>query len=117
MFLRTSRAGVSRPEALRFLLRNAQFPRSVEHCLTRISRALLELPHYDEAMVGCAKVQQLLVDSDINALSAESLHRHMDDLQVGIGGLHAAITETYFVRASDAAVVTVEAADGALATA
>lgn len=117
MFRRAVRSGVNGAEALKFLLRDPQFPRSVEHCLTRISRALLELPHYDDAMVGCAKVQQLLVDSDINALSAESLHQHMDDLQVGIGGLHAAITETYFVRASDAAVVTVEAADGALATA
>lgn len=117
MFRRSVRSGINGPEALKFLLGDPQFPRSVEHCLTRISRALLELPHYDEAMVGCAKVQQLLVDSDPNAISSESLHRHMDDLQIGIDQLHTAITETYFVRASDTAVIEVAAADGALATA
>jgi uncharacterized alpha-E superfamily protein len=117
MFRRAVHSGITGQAALKFLLRDPQFPRSVEHCLTRISRALLELPHYDEAMVGCAKVQQLLVDSDINALSSESLHHHMDDLQIGIGGLHTAITETYFVRASDNAVIEVASANGALATA
>lgn len=101
MFRRTAQSGISGPEALRFLLRDPQFPRSVEHCLTRISRALLELPHYDHPMVGCAKVQQLLVDSGLDELRADTLHDYMDELQIGIGELHAAITETYFTRSPD----------------
>ncbi len=100
MFRRTVRTGLSGPEALRFLLRDAQFPRSVEHCLTGVSRALMELPRYELAMAGCAHVQQLLEDSDVCALVSEGLHEYVDALQVGIASLHDALTETYFVPAT-----------------
>lgn len=100
MFRRTIRSGISGPEALRFLLRDSQFPKSVEHSLTRISRALLELPRYDLAMQRCADVQQLLVDAEVSDLAGEGLHEYVDELQIGIGDLHSALTETYFVRAA-----------------
>ena len=100
MFRRSVRTGISGPEALRFLLRDAQFPRSVEHCLTGVSRALMELPRYELAMAGCAHVQQLLEDADVSALVAEGLHEYVDALQVGIASLHDALTETYFVPAT-----------------
>jgi len=96
MFLRTSRSGVSRPEALRFLLRNPQFPRSVEHCLTQVSHSLLELPFYDAPMAACAAVQELLVDADVESLGAAPVHQFIDRLQVGIGTLHEAVSSTYF---------------------
>src|ERR1700738_1724187 len=57
MFLRHGRPGASGPEALRFLLKDPRFPRSVEHCLTGVSRCLLELPAHTEPMAGCAAVQ------------------------------------------------------------
>jgi uncharacterized alpha-E superfamily protein len=100
MFRRTARNGVSGAEALKFLLRDPQFPRSVEHCLTRISNALLELPRYEAAMEGCAHVQKMLVDAVMLEMKAEALHTCMDQLQIGIDELHAAITETYFPAAS-----------------
>lgn len=98
MFRRTVRSGISGPEALRFLLSDAQFPRSVEHSLTRISRALLELPRYEQAMTSCAQVQQHLVDTQIADLAGKGLHDYVDDLQIAIGDLHSALTKTYFVR-------------------
>jgi uncharacterized alpha-E superfamily protein len=96
MFLRSSRVGVSGPEALRFLLRNPQFPRSVEHCLTAGSRSLLELPFYDAPMAACAAVQGLMVDVDVAAMDAAEVHQFIDRLQVGIGALHEAVSDTYF---------------------
>ena len=102
MFRRTVRGGVSGPEALRFLLRDPQFPRSVEHSLTRISRSLLELPRYDEAMAGCAEVQKMLVDADVADLAMSGLHEYVDEVQLGIAALHEALTTTYFVRAAPA---------------
>ena len=100
MFRRTVRAGVSGPEVLRFLLRDAQFPKSVEHSLTRTSRALLELPRYEHAMTYCARVENLLQDADVGELAGVGLHEWVDELQVRIGDLHDAITETYFVRSA-----------------
>ena len=99
MFRRTVRSGISGPEALRFLLRDPQFPKSVEHSLTRISRSLLELPRYDDAMAGCAEVQKMLVDADVADLAVSGLHEYVDDVQLGIAALHEALVSTYFVRA------------------
>ncbi len=98
MFRRTVRSGISGPDALQFLLRDPQFPRSVEHCLTRIARSLIELPRFEHAMAGCAQVQELLVDAQVSELAADGLHEYVDQLQIGIGRLHDAITATYFVR-------------------
>ncbi len=65
MFLQQGHAGASGPEALRFLLKDPRFPRSVEHCLTAVSRCLLELPAHHEPMAACAAVQSQLEDADV----------------------------------------------------
>ncbi len=70
MFRRVTGPMVSGPVALRFLLRDPQFPRSVERCLIEISRALLELCRHHEPMAGCAEVQQLLERTDLDSLGA-----------------------------------------------
>lgn len=100
MFRRTVRAGISGPEALRFLLRDPQFPRSVEHCLTGMSRALMELPRYELAMAGCARVQQHLEDAHLGDLLSGGLHDYVDQLQLCIADLHDSLRQTYFVRSA-----------------
>jgi uncharacterized alpha-E superfamily protein len=98
-------------------LRDPQFPRSVEHCLTRISNALLELPRYEAAMDGCANVQKMLVDTERCDLDAGTLHECMDQLQIGIDQLHTAIMETYFVLPSHVSHKKVHKSGSLLATA
>jgi uncharacterized alpha-E superfamily protein len=96
MFLQHGRSGASAPEALRFLLRDPRFPRSVEHCLTAVSRCLLELPAHNEPMAGCAAVQSQLEDADVARLAESGLHEFADSLQLGLSRLHRLVTETYF---------------------
>jgi uncharacterized alpha-E superfamily protein len=96
MFLQHCRSGASGPEALRFLLKDPRFPRSVEHCLTAVSRCLLELPAHSEPMAGCAAVQSQLEDADVAQLAQSGLHEFADGLQQGLGRLHDLVTETYF---------------------
>lgn len=100
MFRRTRPVGASGPETLRFLLKAPQFPRSVEHCLTGASRALLELPSSDEPMAACARLQTALEDADISQLSGAALHEFVDELQGGISSIHDVISATYFAAAS-----------------
>lgn len=96
-FRRSCGAVVSGPDALRFLLEDPQFPRSVEHCLIAISRALIELPRSDEPMSGCADVQRLLEGADVGRLTdAEALHDHVDLLQGALASLHDTLVSTYF---------------------
>ena len=98
MFRRTAQCGVSGPKALRFLLKDPQFPRSVECCLTGMSRALLELPRYEEPMSGCADMQELLERAMVDELAVEGLHEYVDRLQLCLGEMHELLTDTYFRR-------------------
>jgi len=101
MFRRIAGPMVSGPATLSFLLRDLQFPRSVERCLVEISRALLELVRHDDPMAGCAEVQQLLEGADLGSLGADgpsavALHDYADRLQQGLGKLHELLVATYF---------------------
>jgi uncharacterized alpha-E superfamily protein len=99
--LDASRACRSSFNALGFLLKDPQFPRSVEYCLTRVSRSLLELPRYDEPMAACAAVEKVIEELDASELSGAGLHNVVDSLQDGIAYLHDLVAETYFSLSAD----------------
>jgi uncharacterized alpha-E superfamily protein len=88
MYRRAVCGGASGPDALRFLLRDPRFPRSVEHCLTGMARSLLELPRCQEPMAGCADVQELLESVAVDDLAVADLLDYVEELQVGIAQLH-----------------------------
>jgi uncharacterized alpha-E superfamily protein len=101
MFRRIAGPMVSGPGALRFLLRDPQFPRSVERCLIEISRALLELCRHADPMAGCAQVQQLLERAEADLMgddgpSAAAMHGYALRLQDGLSALHDQLVATYF---------------------
>jgi uncharacterized alpha-E superfamily protein len=96
MFRRSGHGGAPGPQALRFLLKHPQFPRSVERCLTEVSRALMELPDYEAPMEACATAQRALEDTDVAALADVGLHEFVDDLQERIFALHDRLTAVYF---------------------
>ncbi len=98
MYRRTVRKGVSGPDALHFLLCDTHFPRSVDHSLVRISRALIELPRFDASMARCAEVQELIVSAEVAEMTASDLHEYVDQLQLGIARIHDSVTDSYFVR-------------------
>lgn len=95
-YRRRVQARVSGPEALRFLLQDPQFPRSVEHCLTQIAQSLLELPRHDDAMAVCARSQQLIEEARVRTLAWDGLHEFVDELQVHLGDLNDVTTTTWF---------------------
>ncbi|MDQ1515532.1 MAG: hypothetical protein QOE80_1362 [Actinomycetota bacterium] len=96
MFLRTAGSAMTGPAALRFLLRDPQFPRSVERCLIVISGALLELCRHDDPMEGCTEAQRLLTEAELDTLATTGLHHYVDRLQQGLGALHDVLVATYF---------------------
>jgi uncharacterized alpha-E superfamily protein len=99
---RRSRGGaVSGAEALGFLLKDGQCPRSVEHCLIALARSLLELPRCQEAMAVCAELQTRLEAEDVTELAAAGLHDWVEHLQAGIGDLHDMLAATYFSTGAD----------------
>ncbi len=99
MFRRQLGGMVSDAAAVRFMLRDSMFPRSIEHCLIEVSRWILELPHQDVPMAGCAEVQRLLEGFTFDDLSSRTLHRFVDDAQIALDDLHGRVASTYFLTA------------------
>lgn len=100
MYRRATGGVVSGSEAVRFLLLDPAFPRSVEHCLIGISRWLLELPRQDEPMARCAAVEERLATVTPATEAARPLHDLVDELQHGFDRLHEALGATYFLPAT-----------------
>jgi uncharacterized alpha-E superfamily protein len=96
MYRRAAGGGVSGQDALAFLLKDPQFPRSLEHCLTAIARCLLELPRCQEPMAASAELERILEATDARALAGGDLHDWVDDVQDLIGRLHERVADTYF---------------------
>ncbi len=97
MFRRSAGCGVSGPAALRFLLQDAQFPRSVEFCLAAASGALLRLPRAALPLASCVEVRARMHDlASADLVTPGELHELVDDLESGIGKLHDVLVKTYF---------------------
>lgn len=100
MYRRATGGVVSGAGAIRFLLLDPAFPRSVEHGLIGVSRRLLELPRREAPMARCAAVEERLDRIEAATRSARALRELVDDLQVGLDHLHDSLRETYFLPAT-----------------
>lgn len=109
IFRRNAGCGVSGQAALRFLLQDPRFPRSVEFCLASAARAVLHLPQATLPLASCAQVRAGLGDLTItDTVTPNDLHELVDDLESGVGELHEVLAKTYF-RLAAAVPVTAEA--------
>jgi uncharacterized alpha-E superfamily protein len=95
-YRRRTQSRIRGADALAFLLRDPQFPRSVEHCLIDISRSLVDLPHHDAALALCSDAEALVADAMVQAMDWRGLHRYADRLQRELANLHQAVVATYF---------------------
>ena len=82
--------------ALRFLLQNTEFPRSVQFCLTRVQRLLPGMPARPEVERRMNRTTGLVRNADPAALVQRDPAAFMDEIQVRLGSLHDAIAEGYF---------------------
>jgi len=103
MYRRQMGGVISAANAVRFLLREPAFPRSVEHCLIAISQLLVELPSRTEAMAAATDTYRLVHAVAPEDLDVDGLHEFVDDVQLALGRLHDQLAATYFpVRPAEA---------------
>jgi uncharacterized alpha-E superfamily protein len=81
---------------LQFLFHSAEFPRAVNHCVEAARTSLKRLPRNEAALRVAGRVKRTLASTDLALLSQSELHAFVDDLQLGIGDLHAEIANTWF---------------------
>lgn len=96
MYRRDVRQRVSGPLVLRYLLQNREFPRSAMFCINQIASTLPHLPPSRKIERTVQRTQALLLDANIEKLVEAGLHEFIDEIQISLGGLHTAISETYF---------------------
>ena len=96
MYRRHVRQRVTPELALRFLLQNEQFPRSVLFCLSRGITILPSMPARDAVGASLKRVIDLVRKADPVKLAKGDPRPFMDQLQVGFGALHDTIHEAYF---------------------
>ena len=96
MYRRHVRQRVNAAHALRFLLHDAEFPRSVQFCLTRIQRIVPALPPRPAVDRAVSRAVGLVRQADPEVLAGSDPSRFMDEVQVYLGRLHEAVAAGYF---------------------
>ncbi|PZQ18475.1 MAG: alpha-E domain-containing protein [Rhodanobacter denitrificans] len=96
MYRRQVRQRVTPALALRFLLQDAEFPRSVTYCLDRVESTLPRLPGRKAVSRALAQVQSIVRGADTVALAEHGPKVMMDRIQIGLVALHEALAEAYF---------------------
>lgn len=88
--------GISGTAVLEYLLKNQEFPRSIKHCLEEVGGCFSAI---QKANVPRRQLNLLLKELDevsAKKMKRSGLHKYVDQLQLGIGKVHAAIANTYF---------------------
>lgn len=97
MYRRHVRLRVTGPDVLRFLLRDDQFPRAIAFCLGEIARLLAQLPGDDDrALRAVTRLMRIVDQVRVSDLKSTPLSEFMDDLQVELADIGAAIEQTWF---------------------
>lgn len=98
MYRQHVQARVRRAEALRFLLLNDAFPRSVLRCVVLADESLEELPRSDAPRNAVARLKKTVKGGNIAKMSESNsaLHAFIDDLQIELGRVNNEIARTYF---------------------
>ncbi len=96
MYRRNVRQRVTGEHALRFLLQNGEFPRSVLFCLTRAQQILPAMPPRPQVERAMMRTVGLVRQADPAWLAAHDAAGFMDEIQVALGELHGRIFEAYF---------------------
>jgi uncharacterized alpha-E superfamily protein len=96
MYRRHVRRRVSGEHALRFLLQDDAFPRSVYFCIVRAQRTLPLMPPRPAVERQMNRIVGLIRNADPASLAERNPARFMDEIQSSLGLLHTALTDAYF---------------------
>jgi uncharacterized alpha-E superfamily protein len=103
MYRRHVHVRVRGRQALRFLLQETEFPRSVQYCLTEIEQCLHRLPGNEASLRVLGRAQRMVREVAVDRIVREGLDDFIDELQLVHGELHEHLTATYFAVQGSAA--------------
>ncbi len=83
-------------DAVRFLLQDMRFPRSVAHCLSEMESSFRLMPKSQQLQQLTALLRLKIAQHDSDDLDALALHEYLDLLQMQLGEIHDALLQNYF---------------------
>lgn len=96
MYRLRMRTRVRRTDVLQFLLRDDQFPRSCQFCLSEMERSLNVLPRSEGVLDVLATAARFIDKAPLATLDQPGLHELIDRFQLHINNVHDMIAEIYF---------------------
>ena len=97
MYRRHVRRRINGEDVVCFLLHDEQFPRSVNHNLTTISKVLPRLPNNTAVAELVNEAQREIEQSHVAELVERGLPEQVDHMQVRFAAIHDAIARTWFL--------------------
>jgi len=96
MYHQYVRRRIRGPDVLSFLFQNAEFPRSVRHCLLELQHCLDGLPRGKPVVQKLHEVSQVVADLKVAEMDNAALHAEVDRLQLALADLNQQMTDTWF---------------------
>jgi len=96
MYTRSSVGSISGESVVDFLVEDLRFPRSVNHCLSRIDHILDALPVRKLPGERSAELKRTVAARSASDVDAVVLRDWVDQVQLGIEGLHGSLASTFF---------------------
>jgi uncharacterized alpha-E superfamily protein len=105
MYRRAMQVRVRRPDVLKFLFKERLFPRAFYHSICEVENCLRVLPRRDLPVTCLASIKELVTASKPETMSQDELHTFIDELELQLIKLNAAISDTYFLADITAAPI------------
>lgn len=104
MYRRGAQIRLNGVDALRFLLKDRQFPRSISHCLMQLEQSLYALAVDDAPRNALLDARRKVKEVDFEAIVGDQLHRYIDELQLQFMAIHDELTSRYFAGGGESPV-------------
>ena len=96
MYRRRIAVRVNGVEVVRFLLKDRQFPRSVNHCLGELEQSLYALAVKNTPRQALMETRRKVREVPVESVTRDGLHIFVDEMQQGFAAIHSEIAGRYF---------------------
>jgi uncharacterized alpha-E superfamily protein len=96
MYQRVTRGPIDGAGAVRFLLLEPQFPRSVASCAVRAREALTRLPRAEDTLPTVDALDSVLAGLQARADDGAALDAAMDEVQLALADVNGVIVDAFF---------------------
>lgn len=96
MFRQHVKERVNGEDVVEFLIKDMNFPRSVNHCLGEIEHCFARLPAHELPLREVRQTERMVNRINTAALMQSGLHEFIDEIQVRFAGIHTSIGKAWF---------------------